>query len=70
MPLHASQNAIERKHFKNLQHILIDREINGPLRLRELFFLIFDLFKSYKLRKSKKSKKMTKKWGSDRHTEL
>ena len=53
MPLHASQNAIERKHSKNLQHILIDREINGALRHRELF-LIFDLLKNYKLQKSKK----------------
>ena len=37
MPFRAGQNAIEMKHFQNLQHILIDREINGALRLRELF---------------------------------
>ena len=69
MPFRAGQNAIERKHFQNLQHMLIDREINGPLRLRELF-LIFDLLKTYKLQKSKKVEKMAKKWGSDRHMEL
>ena len=65
----AGQNAIERKHFQNLKHMLIDREINGRLRLRELF-LIFDLLKTYKLQKSKKVEKMVKKWGSDRHMEL
>ena len=69
MSFRAGQNAIERKHFQNLQHMLIDREINGRLRLRELF-LIFDLLKTYKLQKSKKVEKMAKKWGSDRHMEL
>ena len=56
MPFRAGQNAIERKHFQNLQHILIDREINGALQ-------IFVLLKTYKLQKPKKVEKMAKNGG-------